>query len=162
MNDATSTLRNPTLWLVVGIPLATVLASILTVTLAFQGAEPELPVHFAREGAPLALDQQRAQRAQQLGVRIDLNLAASGHIVARIATSHSGIREPNSLTLRMTHATRAELDREVRLTRGEDGAFHARDAAVPAGAWLLQVDSSDAWRVRSRASLPSARITLGE
>jgi hypothetical protein len=119
-------------------------------------------VHFAREGAPLALDQQRAQRAQQLGVRIDLNLAASGHIVARIATSYSGIREPNSLTLRMTHATRPELDREVRLTRGEDGAFHARDAAVPAGEWLLQVDSSDAWRVRSRASLPSARITLGE
>ncbi|MBU3672073.1 MAG: hypothetical protein FGM43_05935 [Sinobacteraceae bacterium] len=161
MNATTSTLRNPTLWLVVGIPTATVLASIITVSLAFIGAEPELPARFAREGAPLVLDQQRAARAQQLGIGVVLRVLPSGRIDAQLTGIPSASTPIASLTLRMTHITRPELDRELRLTRGADGIFSAQESAVPAGDWLLELDGGE-WRIRGRAVLPTTRVRLGE
>lgn len=161
MNATTSTLRNPALWLVVGIPAATVLASILTVSLAFTGAEPELPGHFAREGVPLVRDQQRAERAQQLGIRMDLRVLPSGRIDAQPAANVTALQDITSLTLRMTHITRPELDRELRLTRDKDGRFSAQGPSVIAGEWLLQLDGSD-WRIRGRAALQTGGVRLGE
>jgi len=161
MNATTSTLRNPALWLVVGIPLATVLASVFTVSLAFMGAEPELPAHFAREGAPLALDQQRADRAQQLGIGVEIRVWQEGRIEAHLTAKPSASTLPTSLTLRMTHITRPEFDRELALTGGTAGVFSAQGSAVPAGDWLLELDGGE-WRVRGRAALPTSRVRLGE
>jgi hypothetical protein len=161
MNATTSTLRNPALWLVVGIPAATILASILTVSLAFTGAEPELPSHFAREGVELTRDQQRAERAQQLGISIDLHVLPTGRIDAQPSAAVTAVQNLRSLTLHMTHITRPELDRELRLTRGTDGRFSAQGPSVPAGEWLLQLDGGD-WRIRGRAALPTSSVRLGE
>ena len=101
MNDATSTLRNPTLWLVVGIPLATVLASILTVTLAFQGAEAAIAELFGGDrelyGSFRAAFLARVETEQQQGLSQlrQGNLAALGRMGHSLKSALRLLGEPD-------------------------------------------------------------------
>jgi hypothetical protein len=65
---------NPALWAMIGIPAATVVASAITLMMAYGGAEPELPARYAWEGAALDQDIARAARARELGLGAELGL----------------------------------------------------------------------------------------
>ena len=46
----------------------------------------------------------------------------------------------------ITHPTRAGQDRGAELVRGPDGRYAGRIESVPAGRWLVMVET-DAWRL---------------
>lgn len=152
--------RIPALWIVIGVPLATVLASILTVTLAFRGAEPELPSQYSWEGAALDQDLAQAQRARELGAGLDLRFGSAGQVVADLRLGAAQERRPAQLRLQATHATRPELDRAWTLSRGPDGLYRGAGAALGTGPWLLQL-SADDWRLRGRLELRDRGTHLG-
>lgn len=154
---------NPTLWAMLGIPAATVIASAFTLYLAIADADPELPSQFAVEGKQVDDGFARAEAARHAGVRVTLTLDDPGILRAQLA-SRSPIVPPETLTLRLTHATRVDVDRHLELRRHRpSGEYSARlDEPLPAGHWWIEIEQDHEWRLRGRLVTPSASFELGE
>ena len=150
---------NLALWAMLGIPLATVLASALTIFLAVDGAEPPLPSQYVAEGEALAADLALDEAAQRAGIEAELTIAADGRIELRLAAATGSL--PESLRLRLTHAALPALDRNLWLRAVSPGRYTARMAAPGNGAWLVQLDGDAQWRLRGRVLTPAARVSLG-
>lgn len=151
---------NVTLWVVVGIPALTILASLFTLYVSVVRAEPELPSNYHSEGAELDADLARSERAAELGVTVRLRLDHDGMIEA-VLRMHSPSDQPAELALHLTHATFAAEDRRVTLRRHEDGVYRARTAAIPPAHWLLEIGVPEQWRVRGNLPATSRTILLG-
>lgn len=156
---------NPALWAMLGIPAATVVASAVTLMMAYGGAEPELPARYAWEGSSLDQDLARATRARELALGAELGFRDDGAVVLRLAGSAAAPpTAPQSLTLHLTHATRPAFDRSVTLTRvaGSDRFEGRMDSALPDARWLVQVDDDRGeWRLRGRLETPGTSVRLG-
>lgn len=153
---------NPALWAMIGIPVAAVLASFLTLFLAIDGADPELPASFATEGSRVDEDFRLRAAARRAGVAIEFAVDASGRIEARLRLA-AGELLPDQLRLELTHATDATRDLQVDLQRvGTSDLFVAEVASVPQGRWIVRVGEPGRWQVLSRINLPAARLLLGD
>lgn len=155
---ADATRSNPVFWAMIAIPLATVLAGLVTLRLAFVGGDPELPARYATEGAALDRDFERARRAESLGIGTTLRLDTDGGAVLALR-SEAGAAPPATLELLLTHATLPALDRRIVLRRQTpEGDYSAAMAPLPAGDWLVQVDAAQTgWRLRGRLIAPVDR-----
>lgn len=148
---------SPVMWAMIGIPLATVIASIFTIFLAVDGAEPELPAQYAWEGKALQADLALAEAATRAGIRVDLSIASSGLIEARLRGA-----SPPTLRLRLTHATLPTLDRDLVLQRVDSsGTYRTSSTPLADGHWLIQIDDGQAWRLRGRIRAPTSQVTIG-
>lgn len=154
-------LRNatPVMWAMLGIPLATILASAVTIFLAVDDAEPLLPPQYVSEGKALDADLALAEAAKRANVRVELAIESSGRIELRLDSNDPS--PPESLRLRLTHATLPALDRDLILQAVSPGRYVARTTAVNLGTWLVQVDADSRWRVRGRIQAPTARVSIG-
>lgn len=156
---------NPALWAMIGIPAATVVASAITLMMAYGGAEPELPARYAWEGAALDQDIARASRARELGLGAELGLVEGDRVVLRLTRTAAPVETaPRSLTLHLTHTTRPASDRSVTLTRsaGSDRYEGRMDNALPDARWLVQLDEQRGeWRLRGRLETPTPTMRLG-
>lgn len=155
----------PVMWAMIGIPLATILASAVTIFLAVDGAEPPLPPQYVSEGKALEADLALGEAARRAGIQADLTISADGRIEALLAQSKSPL--PESLRLRLTHATLPALDRDVVLRSVAPGRYAAITAPVGVGSWLVQLDAHTAvdaqarWRLRGRILAPAERVAIG-
>ena len=152
---------NPALWAMIGIPLATVVASVFTLWLAYSGAEPELPERYAWEGAALDRDVGRAGRARALGLAATLEIADEGRIA--VVLDPAAAPPSEGLALHLTHATRPQADRSLRLSRTDTpGRYEGRTERLPAARWLVQLeDERGGWQLRGRLETPANAVRLG-
>lgn len=157
-----SPFSNPALWLMIVIPTATVIASFVTLGLAIQGADPELPKSYATEGSALDADLALLTTAKQLGVKASIDMERSGLISARLQNS-SGESFPARLSLTLTHVVDASRDKKVELVEtGEVGLYAGELDADLEGRWLVQLDHESVWRLRGRAEAPATALLLGD
>jgi hypothetical protein len=150
--------REPMLWLVAGIPLATLIAGIATLSLAGGSgaidAAPE-PVHRTAQvqQADLAAD----TAAAQAGLHATLHLDASrGTIVARILPSPSA----GDMQLLFVHPSLSAEDRSVRM-RPRNGVWVGAMPALAAIEWRLQLSPGEArWRLVGRWHAGAAQAEM--
>ena len=137
---------NHVLWLVIGLPLLAVAASLTSVLLAFGSADAPLPERYHWEGSQLEADQARLDAAAQRGISAEFSIDASTgecRILLRGAA-------PASLQLDLAHATRAGIDQHVLLQRVGD-AYVGRCAPLARGHWWLEAgDAQSGWLIRQR------------
>ena len=157
-----TTLGNPALWVMILIPTATVIASVITLGLAFKSADPELPKSYATEGIALDADLALLTTAKQLGIKVLLDVDRSGSIRARIQTS-AAERSPARLNLTLTHSNDARRDQKIELTAIDElGVYVGKLTTNPEGRWWIQLDHDAVWRLRGRAEIPATGLLLGE
>jgi hypothetical protein len=142
------TWREPMVWLMLGLPLAAVIASIALVVTAVRTdgndrVRDEVTTSAQIQQAELGPD----ARAQSLGLAGVLRVTPTG--VELLPVSGDFARNA-PLELVLAHPTQAARDRHVRLQPSELGWRGA--IAFDAGHdWLLEVAPADhAWRVRGR------------
>lgn len=139
--------RNPTLWLVVALPAAAVIASFVSLALAVRSGDKPLPAFYHAEGASQDADQARVDAAARAGVSVTLSRdAASGICVATVTGA-----SPARLRVAFTHDSDPGADLQLDLIRDGD-AWRARCPAVPNAAhwWVEITDSAGAWMLRDR------------
>jgi len=149
----------PVMWAMIGIPLATIVASAVTIFLAVDGAEPKLPPQYVSEGKALEADLALGEAARLAGIRAALTIEPAGRIEVNLVSSKGDL--PQSLRLRMTHATLPALDRDLVLRSETPGRYRAQTEPVSAGTWLLQLDADSQWRLRARIRAPAAQVAIG-
>ena len=144
---------NPTLWAMIGIPLAAVLASLFTLCLAIDGAEPELPPSFATEGQRLDQDFVLREAARRAGVTVVLDTTSPGRISARLQLAR-GEPAPSRLQLELTHVTDPRRDLQLELLPDGGSGHYASTVAAPlTGRWIARISAPGSWHVIERLEL---------
>lgn len=139
--------REPWVWLIIAIPLVTVIGGFVTLGLAIQTRDELVTDDFRKEGVAIYADPRRDAAAAQLGVSADIVVdRAAGRIGARLELPRG--EAPPELLLVLSHATRAEYDHMVVLRRAGDG-YAGRLERFEPGRWYLELTPrSRAWRLK--------------
>ena len=153
--------RNPMVWLMVGFPLAAVVAGTATLVIAIRAGGNDASTDDVRRTAQIQtteLGPDERAAALKLSAVLSVHntdgeaalelLPATGAFVA--APEESGKIRAQPLRLLLQHPTRAEEDRELRLLPTATGwrVGHALDLGHD---WRLQVmPEGGAWRLRAR------------
>lgn len=145
--------REPWPWLLMAGPAAVAVAGAVTVWLAV--ATSDGPVADDHHNGALATSQSLARDrvAAALAYRARLSLGADGRVRVALVGGHA---LPEVLTLRLTHPTRAGLDRVLRLERRGAGAYEGTLMLPPAVRWLVALgDEAGTWRLTGEWPLPA-------
>lgn len=140
----------PFVWLVVGIPAATVVAGIATLWIATHGADPRVSDNIDKHGLAI---QQRAGRDDQARVwHVSGTLSSRQHEDAvRFTVALKGAPEAfaSPPMLRLTHPARPESDRVLKLVPAADGNWHGVTPSEGTGGtrWILAVETPE-WRIQ--------------
>ena len=150
--------REPMLWLVIAIPLATVPAGLATLWLAIRDPASTASADEAarRVGqmqfADVAADVEAARRGLRGGAQVQ---AERTRIELRLAGPADG-----ALSLHLRHATDPARDQRVPLEALGDGRWVARVETLGHDAWNARVESSAGWRLAGRIEHDAAAFDL--
>lgn len=151
--------REPMLWLVVALPLASVIAGITTLTLALRsGGADAVPGEVRRTAqiqiANLAADQRALHQRLSATLQVD---AGTGALELQL---DAALAPPRQLQLDLIHPSRAELDRSIPLVQAGAG-WHGRLDRPRDHAWNLRLRAPDAnWRLVGRLEREATRTSL--
>lgn len=140
--------RNPMVWLMIGLPLAAVVAGIATLVIAIRsGGSDAIPEDVRRtaqiQTVELGADEAAAQRKLSAVFSVD-----EGRVAVLVATGEFDRSKP--LTLLLQHPIEAAKDVTLTLQPDARGwsAEHALDASHD---WRLRLnDAGETWRLRGR------------
>lgn len=141
-------LREPTVWLVIALPLAAVVASVWLVVLSVRGGSID-PVadEVRRTGQIQTTDLGPDERAAQMRLGAVLQSDAG---MLRVFPAGGEFRRSEPLQLRLLHPHSEDADQVVTLLPDKLG-WHAEHAADPGHDWNLQLgDAAGSWRLRGR------------
>jgi hypothetical protein len=159
--------RNPVFWLMWILPGTAVVASFATLAIALQDADRALPAIYHWEGEKLDADFERARNASRHGMRATLAVAGGAQPCTVTVTPAPG--DPASVTLSLTSARDASLDRTWTMQRVQAGVYRVACDALPRGNWRVALqDPAGAWALRGslddqdQAAVLEARDPEGE
>lgn len=160
MSAAQTWLRNPILWLVIAIPLATLAGGYQTARLAYEtGASDEVPDDVTRTGQAqvVELAPDRAAARDDLRISITLDLASRRITATQVAGAPL---QSQPVVLRFVHPTRAGQDRVVQLLAA-DGSWQAPMPRLTDNDWQLVLnDPGVRWRLVGRLPRGAASASL--
>jgi hypothetical protein len=150
-------LREPMLWLVIGLPLAAVVAGLLTLWIAIRaGGSDAIPEPVRRTAQIQVRDLGTDEAARRANLAFLLQRETDGLRLLRL----TGAPGAGALTLHLRHPTDATQDRSVTLLP-QAGAWRLH-AAIPSNHdWRLElVPANGAWRLVGRwpAGAATARL----
>jgi hypothetical protein len=145
-------------WVVFGIPLATVFAGITTVIIAVNTKDSLVVGEYYKEGKAINVQKAAGEAASTLGLSGLVRLNGDGDVMELVVT---GNELPDTLKLQVLHATQAEYDREILLTRGDNGYRVELDPPLRKAKWYLRLQPDDAsWRLAGEMHFPTSRSVM--
>lgn len=172
-SDSGPWFRQPWPWLLMVMPATAVVAGFATLWLAIHSNNALVVDDYYREGKAINVQLGRDRKAAELGLRATLEQSATDGVRVRL---HSQAQSalPATLTLKLVHATEAELDLTVSLPAiaaagadrdpgdGTAAEYGLPRAALPGtGRWTVHVEDGDrTWRLSARADRFDAPVTF--
>ena len=139
--------RNPVFWGMWILPGTSVLAGFSTLAIALKDADRPLPDFYHWEGARLDVDFERARNAARRGMRATVSFAGEGRHCSVTVTPAAG--DSPSVTLILTSASEATLDRTLTMPRVRPGVYAVACDPLPPGRWRAALqDSGGEWALR--------------
>ena len=157
---------NPALYLIVGLPLFAVVASVGTAVVAVSRGDAPFPDQYHWEGDQLDHDFAQSQRAADLHLKATIELqpqqTVAGEGVCHLALALDGNSLPPVVDLALIHAARSNLDRTIRFSRvASTSSYAAPCTALPDGRWHVELsDPQHTWSFRAAMAGPGRTITL--
>lgn len=144
-------------WLLIAGPAIVVVAALFTAWLAVRSDDGVVADDYYKRG--LLINRDIARSARAAGIAAAVSLADDGSVRVRL-TEIEGT-PPGALRLTIVHPTRAGLDRAVALARAPDGEYEGMLGPLPAGRWIVRLES-DGWRVPAvELTAPFRTVQLG-
>lgn len=152
----------PVLWLVVGLPLASVVAGVALVVLSMRaGPVDAVPEEVQRVSQIQTADLGPDEVAQREGLSAVVRIEDG---VAEVIPVAGGFARDEPLHLHLAHPVHAERDREFTLQPAGAGWRAATETLEHDHDWILRLTPADGrWRLRGRlpAGQHAARLATG-
>lgn len=140
-------------------PFIVIVAGLTTAWLAVRSSDGLVTEDYYKQGQAAGETLSRSRHADALGLQAAIRLTESSMRV-RLTSPQPDIQMPTSLSVTMSHPTRAGMDQNIVLVR--DGESYAGNFRLPAsGHWLVLVeDEARTWRLMGSVVLPAATESL--
>jgi hypothetical protein len=136
--------REPWPWILASLPLAAVVAGIITLVIAMKHEDGLVAQDYYKRGLEINRVLEKEARAATLGIRAQLAFGG-GRVSALLEQPRP---PPPVLALRFLHRTRTGEDRQVALALDSAGRYQADMPALARGRWLLQLEDPQlGWRL---------------
>lgn len=137
-------------WLLMLMPALAVVGGFITLWFAMSTNNAMVVDDYYKDGKAINLELGRDRVAEQRGLQATLRRADPGVTMQLTALNGS---LPPFVTLRVVHATRAELDLTITLSATDSGVYRAQAPELPAsGRWNLLLEDPDRnWRLTATA-----------
>lgn len=148
--------REPWPWILMSGPAAVVVASLITAWLAIRSDDGLVADDYYKQGLAINQTLSRSDAAERLGMEAELHLADGRVRVLLRAAAGRG-----TLTLRLMHPTRADMDQSLNLTAVEPGVYDGPLQPLRPARWHVVLEQRD-WRLAGDWTLPARSVlTLG-
>jgi hypothetical protein len=152
---------NPTLYLIIGLPLFAVVASVGTAVVAVTRGDSPLPGQYHWEGDKLDHDFAQSQRAAalHLDARVDLQPRQG---VCHLTLALDGNSLPPAVDLALIHGANPALDRTILFSRISGTASYSAPCTVlPDARWHVELsDPNGSWSFRAALTGGEKTIAL--
>ena len=146
--------REPWPWFLIGVPVATVVAGVITMVIAARGADGVVAEDYYKRGLEIGVEARRQQQARALNLRAEIEWdgLAAGDAIRLTLHGQDGAAAP-TVRLRLVHPTQGDGDRVALLSRAPraDGTIAYVGAWSPATSKVVLrvaqvVLETEAWR----------------
>ena len=161
MKDANHRLpwRQPVFWLVIGLPLATIVAGVATMRYAIGSAEA-IAEPVARVAQVQTANLDADARADELGLSGTL-VRDGAHVRVELARAGGAAHGDSAPMLRLEHAAASAKDEIVVLTATPTASHWIGVATLEPATYRVTLAAADgSWRLRGRLTPNDARIEL--
>jgi hypothetical protein len=136
-------------WILLALPLAAVVASVITAVLAVRGADSLVSEDYYRRGLTVNRDLARAARARSLGLTIEMRMDSDRTVLSIDVAGGSATELPAVLQVSLLDPVQAGFDRHVEARAVTPGHYEVRVQGLPKRRWHVVVESAT-WRMVGR------------
>ncbi|HPE80436.1 MAG TPA: FixH family protein [Gammaproteobacteria bacterium] len=146
-------------WFLISLPLAVVIASIVTINIAIRTDDGLVSDDYYKEGLAVHKDADSTAKAKALGIAGTLNLAVDTGAITFTLDDNSAAADP-TLSMKVVHPTRPDQDQTVLLTRLTAARYAGRMQPLGPANWKLEIHPEDkSWRIEGRLLMPGSGET---
>lgn len=151
--------REPWPWILAAGPFIVIIAGIYTAWLAIKSNDGLVTEDYYKKGLVANQTIARSELAASLGLVAGVRIVGESMQV-RLQAAKPDFAMPPSLTVTISHPTRAGLD-QTRVLRGSATGYSGEVRLPTAGHWLVLVeDESKSWRLMGNVILPANGETM--
>lgn len=145
--------RQPMVWLVIGIPLSSVVLGIVLIVLAVNTSDGLVTDDYYKRGLEINRTLERDSRAHELALSADVEIADGDNRVSAKLSGKPAFEAPQVLELGFYHATREGEDVVRTMRRDAQGVYSAPGPELTAGRWYVSVETAE-WRLTRAIQYP--------
>lgn len=141
-------------WLLMIAPASAVIAGFFTWWLAATSNNSMVVDDYYREGRAINQQLARDDEAARLALSATVSNAPGDTlgIVVQMRSGKARVAWPDTLSLRLVHATESALDGQLRLAHQGNGRYAGAGALPASGRWIVHLeDEQQQWRLVARA-----------
>ncbi len=148
--------REPMVWLVLAVPTSALLMGAIMLVLSITSYDGLVADDYYRRGLEINRVLERDQAAAAYGLAGELVVDEDRGRIQLELRAESVFTAPESVRLRLYHATRAGRDRETELVLAGALSYAGPRLELSPGRWYLEVQSDD-WRLTGTLFAPHGR-----
>lgn len=138
--------KEPYVWMLIGIPLSSVLVGIFFITTAVQNKDTLVRDNYYKDGLAYNSELQWDKKAKEMDIRLEMLITGNEMHMTMI---NSRLAAPATLKVTLGHPTIPEKDRESHLQFKQDKSFIGFIETLEDGRYYLLVECAEQqWRIR--------------
>lgn len=147
-------------WFLISLPASAVIASMITIKMAVDTADPLVKDDYYKEGMAINQDLSRERLAKTLGLGASFRLDPDTNEL-RIRLTGSLSQLPQVLLLTLTHPTLGNQDQNLRLLGIGNQEYTIRLPEIVQSNWHVRLEPENKeWKLAGRMELPEAKTGL--
>jgi hypothetical protein len=147
----------PMVWMIIAIPLSSVLVGMVMLWFAIDSADGLVVDDYNQQGKEINRTLARNKFAVTHGINAELRLLPQSGIL----TVRMSLQEPlalaDTLSLRIVHRTRAGKDIEVKLQKSGELEYIAPLPQLEPSNWIVLIETSE-WRIGGLLPIPGSEL----
>jgi len=152
--------RQPMVWLVIAIPLSSVILGVIMIVLAVSTSDGLVADDYYKQGLEINRKLERESRAHELALSAVVEIAAGDNRVSVELAGEPAFEAPQHFKLGFYHATRQGEDVVRTMRRDAQGVYSAPAPELAAGRWYVSAETPD-WRLTRAINVPvEGRFTI--
>lgn len=141
-------------WFLISLPLATVIAGIATVIIAFNHRDPLVVDNYYKEGMGINRVIHSQRHAAELGLQAQASFSQDTGILQLLFPEN--LKVDSQIKLLLIHATKQDFDRGFLLHKDANNRFSLNLKNIQAGRWNMILQPTDkSWRLDANIVLPA-------
>jgi hypothetical protein len=149
--------QEPMVWMIIAIPLSSVLVGFLMLWLAINSNDGLVFDDYHQQGKEINRVLERDAMASRRGIKAQIALLPESHRLELSVSYRNGLALADTLWLRFLHPTRAGEDVHMSLQRAGARLYIGELPLLSSGKWIVQLET-DAWRINGFALIPGNNL----